>query len=457
MNKIKCTKDKIYNKETKRCIKKDSKKGVELLYEMNDKKTHKLYEKIDGKIIKKITGGTNSIDMEKKVAAIKRVKQILSQPFINRVSADIYRRNNYLVLMKRELKDKKTGCLKVYKQNKSKYSYRIGNKIILEKRIGSESAYGEVYLSNFREKTKKIFSFATKIYKYLIMTTAMELSLLEQLTNIVRMDKCPHFLIFYGYVICENFNTSIEDSYEKSNSIKTVSQTYEKMPLIIQDNYNEKIITLFVELANGDLHNFYILYGDNAKIMINSLIQQLLSIMFFNYYTKRIHIDTHCGNFLYHKISPGGYFHYNLFGIDYYLENLGFLWVLWDFDLSLNYDDAIEYYNQLNIITNDYTKIISNHIFKLKTLDNPELYKFVKEMFDFYSLEINFYDETIPTILLITKYIYLLPNYISERKLNDNFIFLKTLPTGAKLINKSPYVINNTEDNELFKYILFDK
>jgi hypothetical protein len=107
MNKIKCTKDKIYNKETKRCIKKDSKKGVELLYEMNDKKTHKLYEKIDGKIIKKITGGTNSIDMEKKVAAIKRVKQILSQPFINRVSADIYRRNNYLVLMKRELKDKK--------------------------------------------------------------------------------------------------------------------------------------------------------------------------------------------------------------------------------------------------------------------------------------------------------------------------------------------------------------
>ena len=78
-------------------------------------------------------------------------------------------------------------------------------------------------------------------------------------------------------------------------------------------------------------------------------------------------------------------------------------------------------------------------------------------MFDFYLLEINFYDETIPTKLLITKYIYLLPNYISERKLNDNFIFLKTLPTGAELINKSPYVINNTKDNELFNYIFFDK
>ncbi len=46
--------------------------------------------------------------------------------------------------------------------------------------------------------------------------------------------------------------------------------------------------------------------------------------MFFYQETKYFHYDSHWGNFLYHKIKPGGYFHYNIFGNDYYIENYGF-------------------------------------------------------------------------------------------------------------------------------------
>ena len=55
--------------------------------------------------------------------------------------------------------------------------------------------------------------------------------------------------------------------------------------------------------------------------------------MFFHKYINAFHNDAHAGNFLYHRIKPGGYFHYNIYGQDFYLENIGYLWVIWDFGL----------------------------------------------------------------------------------------------------------------------------
>jgi formyltetrahydrofolate synthetase len=213
----KCEKDKIRNPETKRCVKKK-------VDEIKKDKTNKKVE-----AIKK--DKTNNLS--KKVEAIKKVKKALI-PFINRVSVDIYHRNRYLILMRRELKGKKEGCLRVYKENPDKtFSYRIGNRIILRKRIGSNSVYGIVYLSEFREMNKKVFTFASKVYPYMYSRTIMELEILNKLTNVVRMELCPHFPIFYGYVMCKNLLNNKkfeEDSFKKSNSIdKTVSQKIRKL------------------------------------------------------------------------------------------------------------------------------------------------------------------------------------------------------------------------------------
>jgi len=71
----------------------------------------------------------------------------------------------------------------------------------------------------------------------------------------------------------------------------------------------------------------------DSYLLQNAFVQIYLSLFFFYQETKCFHMDSHWGNFLYHKIKPGGYFHYKIFGKDYYLENLGFLWVVWDFGL----------------------------------------------------------------------------------------------------------------------------
>ena len=483
-----CNKTQIFYPKTKRCIKKDTKKAIEYLFTKGDKTIKKLYEMIDGKVVKKcekpkirnpetkrcvnpkkakiektiipkipkVKKNKNLVSLGKKIEAIKKAKRALT-PFVNRVSADIYHRNKYLMLMRRELKNKKIGCMRVYKKNADNtLSYRIGNRIILKKRIGSDSVYGIVYLSEFREKEKKIFTFASKVYEYVERKAKMELELLTKMTDIVRMELCPHFPILYGYVICDNIFNFDKDSFVKSNpNDKTMSQRPIKFPELIISKNKSKIITTFNELANGDLWNFFKVYYKRTDLLLNALIQQLLSIMFFNYYTRRIHLDTHPGNFLYHKIKAGGYFHYNLFGEDYYLENLGILWVIWDFDLSKTLDEAIEKYMRVKY-TNDYMRILhaylsdSNKLYigynnDTKITSNPDLSFFSKSLYVWIKQTLsssNYNREGLKSFIIN------LPIILSRINVNAKNILLTEIPHGAKIINKNPYKLNR---DDLFK------
>jgi hypothetical protein len=491
-----CNKNQIFYPKTKRCINKDSKKALEYLFNIGDEAIHKIYEEVDGKIIKrcekpkirnpetkrcvnpksmnlrkttslgkKTEVMKKSASLGKKIEALKKAKRALL-PFKNRVSADIYHRNKYLVLMRRELRNKKEGCMKIYKKKPDgTFLYRIGNRIILNKRIGSNSVYGIVYLSEFREKEKKMFTFASKVYGYVEKKAKMELELLTKMTDLVRMDMCPHFPILYGYVICNNILNN-KDSFIESKG-KKIAQDITNFPEIIKKNINSKIITTFNELANGDLWNFFEIYSKNMIFLANAIIQQFLSIMFFNYHTSRIHMDTHPGNFLYHKITPGGYFHYNLFGFDYYLENIGILWVIWDFDLSKTLDEAIKYY-QYKRNKNDYKRILSAYL--------PEKYEgycqnrdisFNKSLFNLtygiYNHQNSFFIKK-PNFLSkmflnrkeedgynsksLKEYIINLPLILSSVNLDGKNILLRKLPTGAKVINKNPYKMTK---EELFK------
>jgi len=460
-----CKSNQVLNPKTKRCVKKDTKNGIEILFNQNDKKIHELYEKIGNKIVKKcekpkirnlITKRCVKEDnkaikkpksLSKKIEAIKKVKKVLS-PFINRVSADIYHRNRYLVLMRRELKNRREGCLKVYKKNNdNSLSYRIGNRIILKKRIGTDSVYGIVHLSEFREKEKKVFTFASKVYEFNEKRTPLELEILTKLTNVVRMDLCPHFPLFYGYVICKNYSSFEKDSFEKSNpDDKTVSNRLQKFPNLIKNKYYVKFITSFIELANGDSWNFLKTYKNNEAFLINAIIQQLLSVMFFHYHAGRIHNDTHPGNFLYYKVKAGGYFHYRLFGIDYYLENLGFLWVIWDFDLSLTKEMGILYYNEKKNNVNDYFKVFLAFSYKndkkyrgwnenAELLKYNNLYKIVETLHNTYNF---LYTKDVQTLDNLKAYINRLPKILN---FVNPLVFSTTLPKDGKIINKKPYEI----------------
>ena len=505
--------DKVYNPETKRYIKRDSKKGVEILFKNNDKEILKLFELINGKIIKKCLDRKirnpktlrcvnkkpikepkekpvkklikepkekpvkkpikepkeksakkpNSLSI--KIKAINKIKKVFS-PFVKRISPDIYTRVRYMMMMRRELKKvikKNYGCLKIYKKNPDgTYKYRIGSKIILIKRIGSPSKYGEAYLSEFRDKSKKLLTFVSKIYEYEELNTMKELKLMELLTNKVRMSECPHFPIIYGYVKCDNIYGS--DSFKKSNSkSSSITQSFNKYPDILKkinkrylkhDSYkkSQQMMTLFNELANGDFKSFMNTYQDSPnciQLFTNSLVQTVLSIIYFYYHTNMTHEDTHTGNFLYHKIKKGGYFHYKIFDQDLYLKNLGFLWVIWDYEFAKSIKDKIK--QKKNDCKDDFLKLFLSVLpnYKLQNTDEFKGFNNLIKLENRAKLEtlfINIYIITKTKIMSKENKVFTRENLINFiEELIELFINLgwlsSSITTDEKVINEKPFVI----------------
>jgi hypothetical protein len=50
-------------------------------------------------------------------------------------------------------------------------------------------------------------------------------------------------------------------------------------------------------------------------------------------------MDAHWGNFLYHKIKPGGYIHYKIYDNDIYIKNMGYMWIIWDYMIKKKDDE----------------------------------------------------------------------------------------------------------------------
>jgi hypothetical protein len=351
-------------------------------------------------------------------------------PFIRTEKSSILQRVKYFIYIKElyiQLKDKYNLCKKNYK-NKEVIGDIDNNKyIILDKRIGSESVYGEVYLAHFY---KKLGSIAIKISSYSLNNFRKEIEILKKLTTEVITFKCPHFPIIYGSINC-NFN---------------------------KENKNE--IMVLNELANGDFYSFYKEYSYNDDLIFNAIGQIILSLLFFYQTTKFFHNDTHGGNFLYHKIKPGGYFYYKLYGKDYYLKNLGFLWVCWDFGLSIKinkinkkniYHDIRKILNVAKHINDDIKYIKTESVSEIRKIKDKKKVNILLERKKYVSNMI--YSDTINKSL--TNIISTLDNNYTGRDillLNDLSLYLieqafKYIPSftndkPTNIINKNPYILN---------------
>jgi hypothetical protein len=351
-------------------------------------------------------------------------------PFVKTEKSSIIQRVKFLIYIKQlymQIKNKNNLCIKDYK-NKQVIGDTDNNKyIILDKRIGSESVYGEVYLSHFY---KKLGSFAIKISSRNLENFRKEIEILKILTNEVLTFKCPHFPIIYGSINC-NFN---------------------------KENNNE--IMVLNELANGDFYSFYKLYSDKDDLILNAIAQIILSLLFFYQRTKLFHKDTHGGNFLYHKIKPGGYFHYRLYGKDYYLKNLGFLWVCWDFGLATkitNKNKSNVHYDILRILgiidnINDDIKLLD--LFKTKNIDEIKDKKKRSKLLQRKQYITNmtyskYLNDTLNDVIYDIKAKY---TGTDISILDDLSLYLieeafKKIPsftdiTPSNIINKNPYILN---------------
>ena len=383
--------------------------------------------------------------LNKKAHIIQRNIKKFLYPFVNRASADIYDRKVYynLLLQKLKLSSKNTNyCMRFYKYDANgKPIFRIGDKLILKEKIGSDSLNGVVYLSSLRNKENKLFKFAIKISSQYGLNVS---EILISLTKDVLDDICPHFPITYKILLCNNFMnfnmspylTSKSDSQNSLKKIKDVDLSI--YPDYIQQNKDNVMLIYLIELANGDLKTFINQFYNNTSLVENALAQVLFSIMFFYRQTGLFHNDTHWGNFLFHKVKAGGYFHYKIFGKDYYIENLGYLWVIWDFDLCEYFNHSIDMRFDIFRIfhafipeADDIKKGWVLHDFNDDfTIKLNYIYKFLFTELDkimYYSKQnLNIYIEKILFILKINNLIK------TKKEINETDV----------IINKNPYIIS---------------
>ena len=245
---------------------------------------------------------------------------------------------------------------------------------------------------------------------------------MKKLTKEVIELKCPHFLISYGYLNCNN--TALKSNNSDDYSIvKDKHFDSNFLPEII--NENKALYIQINELASGDFINILITTKNN---LLNNIIQMFISIMFFQDRIKAYHADTHAGNFLYHKINPGGYFHYNIYGKDFYLENIGYLWMIWDFGLVKSFKDAKI---PINYDYNKYIYTLDKIIDTIKFIKLSHLEKSIKKKLS----------------TLIQKYNDI-NDYKKIRNMNKKILtffisnvssFITTKPLN--IINKIPYII----------------
>lgn len=199
--------------------------------------------------------------------------------------------------------------------------------VSFEKQIGSKSIYGMAYM-NMGKGFAKLLKFSCKVMESTNPGNKLEVDLLRQMSQLAFEEKCPNMPITYKTLKCQ----------KKCNKTDC--------PSIIKDKQYYVVIN---ELADMDLQNWFKNTYDHATY--ESMLMQLMFSLYAFHNLGYIHLDAHLGNFLIHKIKPGGYWRYQVKNINVYVPNTGYLLVLWDPGLAekgKNY--SIDYDRCLNLM-----------------------------------------------------------------------------------------------------------
>jgi len=290
-----CPPDKILNVKTNRCVSRTGAIGKKILKEQNVKTKSK-------------STSTN-----------KTSSSLKSYAYLNS-SNKIKRFIDYEIITKylNDVKIKSKECITPYKiPNK----YLLTNNLILYRKIGSKSVYGVIYKCKNRNKIYSNIPVFTAKLQLRTTTVKKEVAILNYLSNYAIKFKVPHLPIIYKSIEC---NTIYHNDKKYPDILANASKNHKKYSLILN------------ELAYGDLYEFlnYKYYNILTLELWQNLYEQIFISLAILHSLGINHNDSHGGNFLYHKIKPGGCFHYKINNIDYYIKNLGFLWTSWDYGIA---------------------------------------------------------------------------------------------------------------------------
>lgn len=358
-----------------------------------------------------------SDDLKNKARNANIIKSFLQDKLVINKYNLSNRVNNYYLLKKKLALLRDSDCLEKKTFN-GENGYTIRNIINLEKRIGSKSKYGTIYLTSV-PNIIGVYPIATKIMKY-DNDNISEVRLMTIITNKIILKKLSrHFLIIFGSCTC-------------------TKRIAEKLRLISIN-----------ELANGDLKmliNNKDLLRD-TELLMNLLFQTYISIATFQNLVGYVHKDAHYGNFLYQLNNEMGYYHYVFDGKDYYLKACKYNIIIFDYGfarkINMNAKNDLMLANkESKRIFEDYRRIINAFMNKKsgwgKYLNLPDANTNNRILEIAAILDKILYNELTATTINSQQYHVRIFNSIIEN------IFLKYTPSGMFITQRPPNVINGS-------------
>jgi hypothetical protein len=219
----------------------------------------------------------------------------------------------YNLIRKRleQLDEKNCLTKKVFRGHRG---YTIDGFVDLEKKIGSNSAYGAIYLTSMPLLlgTHPIASKVMEITTDNECETKMNEWIAE---NILIPKHSKHFVFMYKTTKCP--------FYESQN------KRLRKEERLV--DYNE--------LCNGDLSALMkTAVRNDEETMLNLAFQVLIAVATYQNRIGYAHQDTHHGNFLYQENNEVGHYHYIYNGLDFYIKSCKYNMLIFDFGLSDSID-----------------------------------------------------------------------------------------------------------------------
>jgi hypothetical protein len=241
----------------------------------------------------------------------------------------IYNKLNKLI--SKNINDGSDKCL-IHSQNKEDYLYSYNNNLFIIKQIGSRSSDASIYLTLLRTKSY-IYYFITKIQLFLDFK---EMLFLKKVSDYAVKYKNIHLPLFYNYLKCDKFN-KFDLLLPKNINVNKKLNNYN-----YKNEYSTSYYSIFAELADGDIYKYLENTNITQKKLYNVISQCFMAII--SIHNNGIyHRDTHTGNFLYHNIEPNGCIKYKYKDLIFYIENIGYNWVIWDFGRSIEITEQNKY------------------------------------------------------------------------------------------------------------------
>lgn len=201
---------------------------------------------------------------------------------------------------------------------------KLGDEIQMKHRFGSPSVFGEAWIAHILHDIRNI-----AVKKVVLMKTDQQNSYTFKQLNSGESAwvEMTAYLLSTALVLCGvTQNLPVTYKYFWCPKCEFENKDLEK---------KSACLLVLNELADGDLTKFLqkkeLWSHNNGELISNCLFQILAGLYALKKFFNMTHNDLHDQNILVHKVEKGGYWHYKIDNYDYYLPNLGFVFVIWDF------------------------------------------------------------------------------------------------------------------------------